>query len=866
MTDNSATPPKSRLVTDLKQLRYNDRQYHPSNRSIANLNGEEIRLRAKTCEVFEVLARHSNSVVSRDRLISEVWGDVIVTDDSLNQSIREIRKALGDKDRKVLETIHRHGYMLHATELPLPAGATRSTIPTSEQTRLLLPVVATGLLVLGGIYLWVSNSTDKADSGIGLEHQDSVNAQNAANTPSYRDNLTVWVNTSIDMNVDHNERLTKTVITALSRYSNIDPTPIKAEAHDYELQLSWLDDGGGLVNVQLHHHASGELVIAENMVRDKAEPKGIANLGARIAALVGSPAGGAIGHHLLKISRNKPVKLLTRPECLAHGYGCTSCSGEFDTITPRAVQCLAVLLEKNSQDPDAWALQSTVFSRQYLWGSSLQEPLRSDKSKRDHLKAKAVEAATRAEALAKGNNPSVYWGMVHAYIASCDVEKIQTAVDHALRINPDDPNMLAAYGNFLAYPGAWDEGKALIERAWKLEPLFFQKWWYMGLAKWHYRKGEYQQAYDLFGKSFNERNWLSHLQLAYTLPHLGRINEAKKALRDFMRVAPSMTREHIYEFYRSYCFDDSFLRRIKEAFDLIDMPSRGSGDDFDNILPLRAAVEKIGDRMVEYVDVGEGTPVVFVHGSMSDFRTWGYMLLPMSERYRFLSPTLRYFGTLDWPDGEHQFDINVDVQDIINFIEHKALGPVYLVGWSRSGAITSALARERPDLVRGIINYEPTTYELLYEKNNPDIPSEDQWPDFSEVSRLAESGDLEAAVKLYFEKALERGSGEFEIEPTVLQQVVLDNARTVPLIFSEPAADQPYVDCKFIGDIELPGLVLYGSRTNAAWQYISRRYADCLTNGQIKPVRNANHDGPISQPQQIAEYIHEFIKSTESEY
>ena len=139
--------------------------------------------------------------------------------------------------------------------------------------------------------------------------------------------------------------------------------------------------------MQLHHPVSDQLVLAETLnVKESTDTQALA---VRIAAMIGSPAGGAIGNHLMQTSRHKPVEELNRAECLAHGYGCTSCSGEFDSVTPRAVQCLANILKDDPEDPDAWALQSTVYSRQYLWGSALQEPMRSDKTKRSHLKAKA---------------------------------------------------------------------------------------------------------------------------------------------------------------------------------------------------------------------------------------------------------------------------------------------------------------------------------------------------------------------------------------------------------------------------------------------------------------------------------------------
>lgn len=69
-------------------------------------------LRPKTFAVLIFLCRNKERLVSKDKLISAIWGDVCVTDDSLVQCIVEIRRALGPEAGKCLRTIARRGYLL----------------------------------------------------------------------------------------------------------------------------------------------------------------------------------------------------------------------------------------------------------------------------------------------------------------------------------------------------------------------------------------------------------------------------------------------------------------------------------------------------------------------------------------------------------------------------------------------------------------------------------------------------------------------------------------------------------------------------------------------------------------------------------
>jgi Tol biopolymer transport system component/DNA-binding winged helix-turn-helix (wHTH) protein len=76
--------------------------------------GEKAHLEPKVMEVLVCLSRANGSVVSKERLIRQVWQDTFVTDDVLKGSIWQLRKAFQDdsKHPKVIETIPKGGYRL----------------------------------------------------------------------------------------------------------------------------------------------------------------------------------------------------------------------------------------------------------------------------------------------------------------------------------------------------------------------------------------------------------------------------------------------------------------------------------------------------------------------------------------------------------------------------------------------------------------------------------------------------------------------------------------------------------------------------------------------------------------------------------
>lgn len=85
--------------------------------------GAEVPLRRKSFDLLRVLAVHAGRTLSKDELLDAVWRDVHVTEDSLTQCVRDIRRAIGDPEGKVLRTIPRRGYLLDA-EVHAEAGPT----------------------------------------------------------------------------------------------------------------------------------------------------------------------------------------------------------------------------------------------------------------------------------------------------------------------------------------------------------------------------------------------------------------------------------------------------------------------------------------------------------------------------------------------------------------------------------------------------------------------------------------------------------------------------------------------------------------------------------------------------------------------
>jgi hypothetical protein len=90
---------------------------------------------------------------------------------------------------------------------------------------------------------------------------------------------------------------------------------------------------------------------------------------------------------------------------------------------------------------------------------------------------------------------------------------------------------------------------------------------------------------------------------------------------------------------------------------------------------------------IAYLEVGHGPPLVCVHGTLGDFRTWSAVYGPLSSKHRVISVSLRHFFPEYWDGIGDDYRMAQHVADVLGFIEQIEPRPIDLIGHSRGGHI-----------------------------------------------------------------------------------------------------------------------------------------------------------------------------------
>lgn len=186
---------------------------------------------------------------------------------------------------------------------------------------------------------------------------------------------------------------------------------------------------------------------------------------------------------------------------------------------------------------------------------------------------------------------------------------------------------------------------------------------------------------------------------------------------------------------------------------------------------------RVDNYDMPYIELGDGPPLVAIHGSLGDFRSWVPVMGPLSQHRRLIVPSLRHFFPDAWDGKSTTYTIAQHTSDVIAFIEGLARGPVDLMGHSRGGHIAFRVARQKPELIRRLILAEPGG-ELDASLLPAGVtPTAERTESIVEAGRLIAAGDVDGGLEHFIDRIY--GKGAWAKQPAAGMQRRRDNATTI---------------------------------------------------------------------------------------
>ncbi len=267
---------------------------------------------------------------------------------------------------------------------------------------------------------------------------------------------------------------------------------------------------------------------------------------------------------------------------------------------------------------------------------------------------------------------------------------------------------------------------------------------------------------------------------------------------------------------------------------------------------------KVNGYDMPYLEVGRGHPLVCVHGTLGDFRTWYSVLGPLSRKHRVIAVSLRHFFPehFDGAVTDH-YRMAQHVSDTIAFIEQIAPRPVDLMGHSRGGHIAFRIAQQRPELLRRIVLAEPggDLDASLDPSVVPGKPSAMATRMLATVKKVRE-GDVDGALQNFVETI--DGENAWRRLPAAAKQQLRDNIFT--LLGQVHEARKPYSKSD-MPDIRTPTLLIGGADTTGSLSTMWRVMAEHIAGAKTAVIPGGRHWMFENNPEEFCKVVMEFLES-----
>jgi esterase len=255
-----------------------------------------------------------------------------------------------------------------------------------------------------------------------------------------------------------------------------------------------------------------------------------------------------------------------------------------------------------------------------------------------------------------------------------------------------------------------------------------------------------------------------------------------------------------------------------------------------------------------YLALGEGRPLVCVHGTLGDFRTFAAVLGPLSRQHRVIAVSLRHFFPAHWDGTGDDYKIAQHVADVIAFIEQVEPRPVDLMGHSRGGHIAFRIAQARPDLLSKLVLAEPGgELDATLEAPSSVEPASRAARILASVEKIR-AGDLDGALKNFYEGI--EGEGRWARLPAVAKQQLRDNVFT---LLGQVGEDRKPYSRQDAHSIRTPTLFIGGTKTTGSLAVVLRALSAEVPGAQLAMIEAAGHWMFDQAPQAYSKAVIDFL-------
>jgi len=257
-------------------------------------------------------------------------------------------------------------------------------------------------------------------------------------------------------------------------------------------------------------------------------------------------------------------------------------------------------------------------------------------------------------------------------------------------------------------------------------------------------------------------------------------------------------------------------------------------------LPALRSVQIFG-QTIKYYDVGDGPPVLLVHGLGAEADVWAYCLEPLSQSYRVLALDLLGFGRSSKPLINYRVETFVEVLD--RFLHTLGIPQLSVVGNSMGGWISASFAVRWPERVTKLVLNDAVgiaagAVEVPVDLRPTSLQSMREVLEFMFYDKnLVTDGLVEAAYEFH----LERNDGP-----------------TISTMLEVTQKGIGFLD-DHLSQLRTPTLLVWGDTDRVSPLSVAENFQRLIRCANLEIIPQCGHIPPLEKPQELVGQISRFL-------
>jgi 3-oxoadipate enol-lactonase len=262
---------------------------------------------------------------------------------------------------------------------------------------------------------------------------------------------------------------------------------------------------------------------------------------------------------------------------------------------------------------------------------------------------------------------------------------------------------------------------------------------------------------------------------------------------------------------------------------------------------------QVGDLAVAISDVGDGPPVVLLHGFACGKRMWFHQTLALKNRFRVVAYDQRGHGLTDAPAVATDYSAALLARDLVGVLDGLKIERAAIVGFSLGGGPALALAAAKPERVSRLV--------LADVGAGADDPVKIEGMARRWVTLIAQ-GEVDELVcdmlrSELFKVYARRNARRREHMAALIRATPIDGLR---FTLSEVLAKRKSLFrlTGLLKSVRVPTLVVVGQQDYVCSK-AARLLAQTIPNAALKIIEDSGHMSPLEQPAAFTATLMEFL-------